>query len=462
MSQPPALPSVRRVALLLGVLVALTVIGSSAVAVALPHVARDLQLDTAGAAWVLACFSLTFSITTAVFGRVADLHGQRMPLRVGVGLFAAGSLLAAGAWSFPAIVAGRLLQGAGAGAVPVLALGIVAARFHGPARGQALGGLTAVVSVVSGSGPLIGGVITDLISWRAVLALPVLAVLIAEPVARLAPARPVVAVRSDPADRDRSLDVRGALLVAATVAALTLGLQSPATGVGWPLAAGFAVLALLGVAALVGHVRRRPHGFLPAAVVGDGAFRRYAGTGLTLLAAYLGMLLALPLLMAASHGWGPLRIGLALLPAAALGAVVAPTVGALAERAGRSRLAAGLAAGSCAGLLLAAAAPHNPVLLVVGMGLVVAGFAGGQVALLDAVSATVDAAHQGVALGVFNLLFFTGGAVGAAAVGGLSSLVTLPGALACLALLPAAGAVAVWTAPRASAVPTGSPPGPGS
>lgn len=437
----------RRVASLLGVLVALTVIGSSAVAVALPDVARDLGLDTAGTAWVLACFSLTFSITTAVFGRFADLHGLRMPLRVGVALFALGSLLAAAAWSFPVIVVGRLLQGAGAGAVPVLALGIVAARFQGPSRGQALGGLTAVVSLVSGSGPLIGGVITDLVSWRAVLALPALAVLIAEPVARLAPARPVVLPGVSAPGGRRGLDVRGALLVAATVSVLTLGLQSPSTGMGLPLAGAFGLLALLGGWRLVRHVRRRPDGFLPASVVGDGAFRRYAGTGLTLLAAYLGMLLALPLLMSASHGWGPTRIGLALLPAAALGAVVAPAVGALVQRAGPSRLAAGLAVGSCGGLLLAASAPDRPLLLVVGMGLVVAGFAGGQVALIDAVSATVDEAHRGVALGVFNLLFFTGGAVGAAAVGGLADLVTLPGALACLAVLPAAGAVAVWTAP---------------
>lgn len=442
------MPSVRRVAVLLGLLVALTIVGSSAVAVALPEVAQDLSLDTAGTAWVLACFSLMFSITTAVFGRVADAYGLRLPLRVGVLLFTAGSLLAGGAWSFPALIGGRLLQGAGAGAVPVLALGIVAARFQGAARSQALGGLTAVVSIVSGSGPLIGGAITELLSWRAVLALPAIALLIAEPVARLAPARPPPAREHAGQRVRRRVDVRGALLVCATVAAVTLLLQSPATGLGLAATSGFGVLAVVGGAAVAVHVRARPEGFLPVAVVGDPAFRRFAAGGLSLLAAYLGMLLALPLLLAESQGWRPLQIGLALLPAAALGAVVASTVGAVAERVGRSRLASWLTAGSAVGLLIAAAAPGSPVLLVTGMCLVVAGFAGGQVALLDGVAALVDEAHRGVALGVFNLLFFSGGAVGAAAVGGLSGLVTLPGALACLAILPVAGALAIRGARR--------------
>ncbi|HVM00569.1 MAG TPA: MFS transporter, partial [Egibacteraceae bacterium] len=387
------MPSARRVALVLGLLVALTVVGSSAVAVALPDVAGTLSLDTAGTAWVLACFSLSFSITTAFFGRVADLYGLRVPLRVGVVLFAGGSLLAGGAWSFPAIVVGRLVQGAGAGAVPVLALGIIAARFRGPARSQALGALTAVVTVVSGAGPLIGGGITEMLSWRAVLALPALALLVGEPAARLAPAGPP---EGGSGRSPGGLDVRGALLVAMTVAATTLLLQSPATGLG-PAAAGvFGAGAALGAAGIVRHLGRRPLGFLPAVVVRDGAFRRCAFSGLALLAAYVGMLLALPLLLAANEGWRPFQIGLALLPAAGLGAVVASTVGAWVDRLGPYRMATGVTAGSALGLLVAAAAPESPVLLVVGMCLVVTGFAGGQVALLDAVSSLVDDAHRGV------------------------------------------------------------------
>lgn len=447
MSEAPtgAAAPVRRVAALLGALVALTIVGSSAVAVALPEVARDLSLDTAGTAWVLACFSLTFSVATAVFGRLADRYGLASPLRAGVLLFATGSLVAGAAGSFPVLIGGRLLQGAGAGAVPVLALGIVAARFQGPARSQALGGLTAMVSIVSGSGPLIGGAVAELASWRAVLVLPALALLVAEPVARLAPTGPPVGL-----DRRGGIDVAGAVLVAATAAAVTLLLQSPATGLGPPAAAVFAALALGGGTALHRHVRRRPHGFVPAAVAFDRSVQRCAFGGLAVLAAYLGMLLAVPLLLTDLRGWRPLQIGLALLPAAAFGAVTASTTSWLARRVGRLRLAAILSAGSAAGLLVAAASPGRPLALVGGMTLVAAGFAGGQVALLDTVAASVDEAHRGAALGLFNLLFFTGGAIGAAAVGGLSGVVTLPGALALLAAVPLAGALAVRGTGRAT------------
>jgi MFS family permease len=432
-------PSTGRVAVLLGTLVALTVIGSSAVAVALPAVAADLRLDTSGTAWILACFSLSFSITTAVFGRLADLHGLRRPLRIGAVLFAAGSLLAAFAWSFPVIIAGRLLQGAGAGAVPVLVLGIIAVRFDGAARAKAIGAVTAVVSIVSGSGPLIGGGITELLGWRAVLAIPALAVVLAEPVARLAP-------RDAGAEGD--LDVRGAVLVAVVVAAVTLLLQSPATGLGPVFAALFALGAGLGGTLLWRHTRRRPTGFLPEAVIGNPLAMRNALAGLTLLAAYLGMLLALPLLLTEGQGWSPLHIGLAMWPAAVVGAVVSLNAGRLVVRFSHRHVAAGLAIGSVLGLLLAGSAPGRPVVLVGGMALVASGFAGGQAVLVDAVSAAVDAEVRGVALGVFNLLFFTGGAVGAAAVGGLSGLVTLPGALMTLAVLPLLGAVLAFGAGR--------------
>jgi MFS family permease len=425
-------PSPARVALLLGTLVALTVIGSSAVAVALPDLARDLGLDTSGAAWVLAAFSMAFAICTAVFGRLGDLYGLRLPLRVGGAMFAAGSLVAALAPTFAVLVAGRLLQGAGAGAVPVLVVGIIAARFPPESRAPALAGITAVVSIVSGSGPLIGGGLTELAGWRIVLGLPAVALLLTEPVARLAPAQ---------ARGPGRLDTTGAVLTGVAIAGLALLLQSPATGAGGRAALAFAGLLLVGGVLLVRHIRRRPEGFLPHAVVTTWPLMAASLAGLTLLAAYLGLLLAVPKLLSGELGWSPLRIGLAMLPAAALGAVSSRIVGRILTPVRRHRLVAVLAGGSAVGLVLAAAAPRTPLVLVAGLALVAAGFAGGQVAIIDGIPSMVAAEHQGVALGVFNLLFFVGGTVGAAAVGGLSAVLGLPGAVGAVALLPALGVV---------------------
>lgn len=427
-------PSLTRVAALLGVLVALTVVGSSAVAVALPQLSADLGLDTSGAAWILAAFSMAFSISTAVFGRLADLYGLRLPLRIGGVLFALGSLGAALAPSFAVIVAARLVQGAGAGAVPVLVLGIITARFDESVRSRAIAGITVVVSIVSGSGPLIGGAITQWLGWRAVLALPVIAIVLTEPVARLAP----------PSRREAGrLDVTGAVLVAITVSGGALLLQSPATGAGLPAAAAFAALLAGGMALLVRHVGRKPEGFLPRAVVTNGPLMRSSVAGLTMLAAYMGMLFGVPKILSADPGWTPLQIGLAMVPAAMFGAVVARLVGQVLTAARRRFIAAGLAGSSAVGLLLGGLGHRVPVLLVIGLALVAAGFAAGQVALIDGIPGMVSPAVRGVALGVFNLLFFIGGTVGAAAAGGLANVVTLPGALIVLAVLPAIGVVLV-------------------
>lgn len=433
-----------RVALLLGTLVALTVVGSSAVAVALPDVRTDLGLDQSGTAWILAVFSLSFSVTTAMFGRLADIKGLRLPLRIGVVLFAAGSVAAALAWNFPSLIAARLLQGAGAGAVPVLALGVLAARYEGVARGRALGALTAVVSIVSGSGPLIGGGITELLGWRYVLAVPALALLVLEPVARIAP---------DTGEAGGGIDWRGAGLIAALTTGVVLLLQSPATRPGPILIGASAVLAVGGALGLMAHIPRRPEGFLPARVVTNGRFLLASFCGLTLLAAYLGMILALPLILSEEQGWRPLQIGIAMLPAALAGAVISRVVGGTAQRLGRYRVATWLALGSAGGLVLGAVAHAQPVLLIGGFAFAVMGFAGGQVSLLDGVAELVDEEVRGVALGVFNLVFFTGGAVGAAAVGGLGGALSLPAALACLAVLPIAGAGAAVLVGRRSSRP---------
>ena len=428
-----------RVALLLGTLVSLTVIGSSAVAVALPVVRQELQLDEPGTAWVLAVFSLSFSVTTAIFGRMADIRGLRTPLRIGVVLLAAGSIAAALAWNFPSLIIGRLLQGAGAGAVPVLALGVLAARYEGVARGKALGALTAVVSIVSGSGPLIGGGVTQLLGWRFVLAIPALALLILEPVARIAPAQGASGGR---------IDWQGAAFVAMFTTGVILLLQSPATQAGPLLVAGAAVLAIAGAAASRQWIRRRPEGFLPARVVASKDMVLSSLAGMTLLAAYLGLILAIPQMLASEQSWTPLQIGLAMLPAALAGAVISRVVGGTAQRLGRYRVVTFLAVGSAAGLILAAVASQSPVLMIVGLGGVVAGFAGGQVALIDGIPALVDDDVQGVALGVFNLVFFTGGAVGSAIIGGVGGAFSRPVGLACLALLPLGGAIAATVVGR--------------
>ena len=417
--------------MLLGLLIALTVIGSSAVTVAVPVVRADLGLDVSAAAWIFAVFSLCFAVATAVFGRVADLAGLRTPLIVGVVLMATGSAVVGLAPSLPVILAGRVVQGIGSGAVPVLANGIVAARWDGPERSALFGTLMAVVSVVSGSGPVIGGTVEALLGWRWVFALPALGLLLIVPIARLAPT----------ARHGGQLDVPGVVATSLAIAGLVALVQAPTAGAGVG-AAGLVLLAV-GVPLAVLRVRARPTGFLPLAVLRNGQIMRAGLAGMTLLAAYFAMLLEAPELLVATRGWQPLQVGLVLLPAAITGAVAARYAGRVGPRIGHFRTARTAALAALAGLVVGALAPTSVPGVVLGVAGTAGGFGAAQAVLVDHVSGITPPAMLGSALGVFNLVVFVGGSLGTALVGGLSGVLGLPLSLAVMALLPVVAIVAL-------------------
>ncbi len=438
-------PPTLRIALVFGTLVALTIIGSSAVAVALPELAADLDLDVAGTSWVLAAFGLAFAVATTFFGRLADVLGMRRPLLLGVALLAIGSLTAATAPSFEVLVAGRVLQGAGTGAVPLLVTGTINARFQGAARTHVLGAIGMVVSVVSGSGPLIGGAVTELTSWRVVVAIPLLAVVLAPVAARLAP---------DHGDPRQRLDPLGAVAVGLAVAGATVLVQAPGGGLTAGTVMTTAAVATVATLVAVVHLRRRRDGFLPVAIVSDRRLLRVCAAGFSLLASWLAMLLAVPEILASAHGWSPLVVGAVMLPGAALGAVASRVVSTRVVRRGdgtrrdRGRVVSVLVGSAVAGLVLAGLAAPAPAAVVLGFGLVAVAFAAGQVVLLDLIPSLVPPHRAGVALGVFHLAFFSGGAFGSAAAGGLAGLTGLPGALLVVAVLPVLGAAAARGAAR--------------
>ena len=209
-----------RVAALVGLLFGLAGMGSAAVAVTLPAIAADLGLSTGGSAWIISLYALMLAVGTAVYGRVADLAGIRLPLTVGVGLMASGALLGALAPSYPVLLAARLLQGAGAAAVPVLGMAIVSAKYDGAVRTAALGRVAGTAAAVTALGPLAGGGIADLVGWRPVVALPALGLLVVPVLWRAVPTLGTGA----------RLDLLGAVLVALTAAGLVLLVQSPASG----------------------------------------------------------------------------------------------------------------------------------------------------------------------------------------------------------------------------------------
>ncbi|WP_445258088.1 MFS transporter [Nocardioides aurantiacus] len=423
-----AAPGYAHVPVLVGLLFGLAGLGSSSAAIALPTVAADLGVSTGVSAWAISLYALMLAVATAVYGRVSDLVGLRLPLLVGVTLMTAGALAGALSPDFGVLLAARVLQGAGAAAVPTLGVALVSARFSGSARGFALGRVAGIAAAVSCLGPLAGGVVEGLLGWRAVIALPVLGALLLPLLWRSVPTE----------GSGARLDLVGAVLVAATAAGVVLLVQSPSTG---PVVAAVgAALAVLGGPAVAVWVRRRPHGFLPVTVIRNATVVRSALAAGAVPAAWFALLIAVPAVLVAD-GWEPWQVGLALLPSAATGLAAPRLAGPILARIGPTAglvLAAGVAA---VALLVSALGAHttSAVLLVTAVVAVTFAFGLGQPALLEAVGDAVTEDVRGVALGIATLFFLVGGGIGSAVVGGLGDPLGVDVALLLLTLLPLAG-----------------------
>lgn len=429
-------PDAARVATLVGLLFGLAGMGSAAVAVTLPAIAVDFGLSTAGTAWIISLYALMLAVATAVYGRVADLAGIRLPLTVGVGLMASGALMGALSPSYEVLLAARLLQGAGAASVPVLGMAIVSATYEGAVRTAALGRVAGTAAAVTALGPLAGGGLADLLGWRAVVALPALGLLVV----------PVLWHAVPTLGSGARLDLLGAVLVALTAAGLVLLVQSPSSGT--VVAITGALLLSLGVPAVAAQVRRRPHGFLPVSVVRNATVVRSATSAAAVPAAWFALLIAVPVVLV-KLGWTPLQVGLALVPSAVTGLIAPRLAAPVLVRLGAARslavsgsLAAGALAVAAAGSSLSTAQTAAPV-LVLAVVLVTFAFGLGQPALMAAVGDAVAPQVRGVALGVATLVFLVGGGVGSAVVGGLAEVVGMRVSLLLLTALPVAGVLIV-------------------
>ncbi len=424
--------SARRVPLLVGLLFGLAGLGSSSAAIALPVIGHDLGVGTGIGAWAISLYALMLAVATAVYGRVSDLVGIRLPLVVGVTLMTVGALAGALAPSFGVLLVARVLQGAGAAAVPTLGVAIVSRLFSGSAKGTALGQVAGTAAAVSCLGPLAGGVVEGLLGWRFVIALPMLGVLLLPLLWRSAPTE----------GSGARLDLFGALLVAATAAGVVLLVQSPSTGPVVAVVGG--VLAVLGVPAVAAWIRRRPNGFLPLTVIRNPAVVRSALAAGAVPAAWFALLIAVPAVLV-GQGWEPWQVGVALIPSAVTGLMAPRVAGPLLNRVGptRSLGIAALIAVVALGVASLGAHTTSATLLVTAVVGVTLAFGLGQPALMEAVGDAVSDDVRGVALGVATLFFLVGGGVGSAVVGGLGEVLGMPAALLLLAALPVAGIIAL-------------------
>ena len=432
---------VRRVSLLLGLLFGLAGTGSAGAALALAPLAEAYGVSQGAAAWSISLYALMLGVGTAVYGRVADLAGARLPMLVGLSLMTFGALVAALAPVFEVHLVGRLFQGAGAAAVPTLGAAVVSARYAGEVKTSALLRLAGVAAAITCLGPLASGLLIGSLNWRFAIALPILGVLVV----------PMLWSALHVGGTGARLDILGAVLTAAAAGGLVLLLQSPSTGV--PVALAGLLLLVLGTPAVALRVRKRPHGFLPLSVIRNPIVVRSALASASIPAAWFALLVAIPIVLLRA-GWEPWQVGLALVPAGAIG-LITPHVVTRMMSALSSGLSLVIATSIAALSLLVAsvgAATETAVVLVLAVMLVTVSFGIGQPALSAAVTEAVEPGVRGVALGVATLMFMVGGSIGSAVVGGLGHALGLGASIALLGLLPLLGLLLLVPTLRAEPV----------
>jgi EmrB/QacA subfamily drug resistance transporter len=363
--------------LLLTLLVAqlMVILDITAVNVALPSVAEDLEMSGSAISWTITSYSLIFGSLLLFGGRAADLLGRRRMFLTGLGVFTVSSLASAAAPTAGALFAARAGQGLGAAMLSPAALAIIMASFQGHHRAKALAAWGAVGGAGAAIGVLVGGLLTELGDWRLIfyVNLPV------------AVALAIAATKVIPADagrpRLRGLDVRGALVATSSLGAIVFAITQGESS-GWTSLQTLSVGAagVLGLAAFAALESRTKAPLLRIERLAD----RAVGGGLVLWLAAAGSIFGLFLLASLYLqnvlGMSPLATGLAFIPLALSAGVGAHAAGHVVGRHGVRGPLAGAFAVAAVGMTLLAHVGENgsyvrdvlPGMLVAGLGLGVA------------------------------------------------------------------------------------------
>ena len=349
----------------------MVILDITAVNIALPHIATDLQLSGSKISWAITSYSLIFGSLLLFGGRAADLLGRRRMFLTGLGIFTASSLASAMAGSAAMLFASRAGQGLGAAILSPAALSIVTSSFHGAARGKALAAWGAVGGAGAAIGVLVGGVLTQYTDWRTIfyVNLPVAAVLL------------VATLKVVPADthkpRWRGLDLPGAALATTSLAAIVYGITQ-ANSAGWTSIQTHVcgIGGLVGLAAFAIYELHIDAPLLRVERIADRAI----GGGLLLMLATAGTIFGLFLLCSLYLqnvlGWGPLATGLAFVPLALSAGIGSHAAGHLIAKHGvRGPLAGAFAVAALGMFLLSRVGEHGSYLTDVLPGMLIAGVA---------------------------------------------------------------------------------------
>ena len=390
----------------------IAVLDGTVVGIALPSINRSFHGGVGTLQWVVTGYALTLAAFLLLGGALGDRFGRRRVFSIGIAWFAVASVACGFAPSGAWLIAGRVVQGIGGALLTPGSLAIIQASFRPDDRSRAIGAWSGLGGVATAAGPLIGGYLLAVGSWRWLffINVPTSAFVL------ILTARHVPETR-DPSSTGR-VDVGGAALVVIFLGGLTYGLiEGPSHGWSSPLVVAGLVLGLLAGPAFLALERRESDPMLPLTLFRS---RQFSGANVVTFAVYGalgGALFLLPVELQVVAHYTPLASGLALLPVTFIMLVFSARSGQLSARIGpRLQMSVGPVLVSAGLALLARAATPGsywtqvlPAVLLFGAGLAVT-----VAPLTSTAMGAAPAEHAGVASAVNNTVARAAGLVAVA------------------------------------------------
>jgi EmrB/QacA subfamily drug resistance transporter len=406
----------RRRLIVLGVMLSifLGALESTVVSTAMPRVVASLG-GLEMYSWVFSGFLLTSTVTMPLWGRLSDLLGRRRVFLAGLALFLAGTALSGLSRTMTELIVFRMLQGLGAGSLMTIGMTIIGELFRLERRAKMQGAISGVWGLASLAGPLIGGLLTDHVSWRWVFYINL-------PFGLVAMALIAVALADGPRDGRRpAIDYAGVALFATAVTGLLVGVLEAGRVGAWtgPGVLGALALAAAALVAFLAVERRAAEPIVPLRLLGNRMVLAAALTGFLAGMAMFGAISYVPLYLQVVSGMSATAAGVVLIPFVFGWVVMSATSARLVLRIGyRVVVLTGMVCLTIGFVLLSrwstsltqAAAMRDALVGGIGMGLT-------MVPMLIAVQSAVARADLGAATSMIQFFRTIGGAIGLSVMG---------------------------------------------
>jgi len=307
----------------------------SAINVALPTMEKDFDTDINTIQWVVNAYALTFGVMIVTGGRLADMFGRRNAFFLGTAIFASMSALGGAAQSEAWLIACRVLMGIGGALMWPAILGMTFAILPEEKAGLAGGIVLGAAGLGNAVGPLLGGILTDALSWRWIFFLnvpiSVFAVLVTYYLVHV----------KEPEVEDQRIDYAGIAVLSIGLVSLLIALDQVSDwGWGDPRVMGLLALAAILVVAFLPVERRAgSHALVPREIMRNRSFTASCVAILFMSATFFASLLYLPQFMEKQFGYSPLEAGVGILPFLGVFALVSFIAGPLYNRIGAKPLA---------------------------------------------------------------------------------------------------------------------------